>query len=94
MNLSSSMKKFLGNKNTVTILGVVLCIIILYVGYNYRINQKVTLVRVPYANQTIQPKTLITEEMIGKTSVPQSFILGTFYRNYNDIVGKYSNYNT
>jgi len=31
-NLSSAMKKFAGNKNTVTILGVVLCIIILYIG--------------------------------------------------------------
>ena len=38
-NLSASMKKFLGNKNTVTIIGVVLCLILLYWGYNYRINQ-------------------------------------------------------
>ena len=87
-------KKFLKNKNTVTILGVLACLIILYAGYTMRINQKTALVDVYYAKQTIQPKTLITEEMIGKTSVPQSFILGTFYRNYNDIVGKYSNYNT
>ena len=42
----------------------------------------------------IGPKTLITEEMISKMSVPQSFIKGTYYKNYNDIVGKYSNYNT
>ena len=27
-------------------------------------------------------------------NVPSSFIKGTYYRNYNDIVGKYSNYNT
>ena len=87
-------KKFLQNKNTVTILGVLACLVILYAGYTMRINQKTALVDVYYAKQTIQPKTLITEEMIGKTSVPQSFILGTFYRNYNDIVGKYSNYNT
>ena len=32
--------------------------------------------------------------MVSKTSVPASFILGTYYKNYNDIVGKYSNYNT
>ena len=87
-------KKFLQNKNTVTILGVLACIAILAVGYSMRINQKTALVDVYYANQTIQPKTLITEEMISKTSVPQSFILGTYYKNYNDIVGKYSNYNT
>lgn len=87
-------KKFLKNKNTVTILGVLACLLILYVGYTTRINQKTALVDVYYAKQTIQPKTLITDEMIGRTSVPQSFILGTFYRNYNDILGKYSNYNT
>lgn len=87
-------KKFLKNKNTVTILGVIACLVILYIGYSMRINSKTALVTVYYANQTIQPKTLITDEMISKTSVPASFILGTYYKNYNDIVGKYSNYNT
>lgn len=93
-NLSSSMKKFLGNKNTVTILGVVLCIIVLYVGYNYRIDQKVTLTKVPYANQTIQPKTEITSDMISYMSVPESFLQGSYYSSADSIVGKYSNYNT
>lgn len=87
-------KNFLKNKNTVTILGIIACLVVLYIGYTWRINQKTALVDVYYAKQTIQPKTLITEEMIGRTSVPESFILGTFYRNYNDIIGKYSNYNT
>ena len=87
-------KKFLKNKNTVTILGVLACLVILYAGYTMRINQKTALVDVYYANQTIQPKTLITEEMVSRMSVPESFIKGTYYRNYNDIVGKYSNYNT
>lgn len=86
--------KFLRNKNTITILGVLACIAILFVGYNIRINQKTALVTVYYANQTIQPKTLITEEMVTKTQVPQSFILGDYYKSREDIVGKYSNYNT
>lgn len=93
-NLSSSMKKFLGNKNTVTILGVVLCIVVLYVGYNYRINQKVKLVQVPYANQTIQPKTEITMDMISYMNVPSSFLVGSYHKSSENIVGKYSNYNT
>ncbi len=92
--MSGSLNKFLKNKNTVTILGVIACLVILYAGYTMRINSKTALVDVYYANQTIQPKTLITEEMISKTSVPQSFILGEYYKNYDDIVGKYSNYNT
>lgn len=90
----NKLNKFLKNKNTVTILGVLACLVILYAGYTMRINKKIELVDVYYANQTIQPKTLITEDMVSKTSVPKSFILGTYYKNYNDIVGKYSNYNT
>lgn len=90
----ANFKKFLQNKNTVTILGVLVCLLILYVGYTSRINAKTALVDVYYANQTIQPKTLITKDMVSKTSVPQSFIMGGYYKNYNDIVGKYSNYNT
>lgn len=93
-NLSNSMKKFVSNKNTVTILGVVLCIVILYFGYNYRINQKVSLTKVPYAAQTIQPRTEITSAMINYMSVPASFLVGSYYRSADDLVGKYSNYNT
>lgn len=89
-----NLNKFLKNKNTVTILGVIACLVILYAGYTMRINAKTALVDVYYANQTIQPKTLITEEMVSKTSVPESFIRGTYYKKYSDIVGKYSNYNS
>jgi hypothetical protein len=93
-NLSNSMKKFLGNKNTITIIGVVLCVGILWVGYNFRINQKVSLTRVPYANQTIQPKTKITSDMISYMNVPAAFLVGSYYKDADSIVGKYSNYNT
>ena len=93
-NLKASMKKFFGNKNTVTILGVILCLVILFIGYNARINAKVELVQVPYAKETIQPRTYITEDMIGTMNVPKSFLVGKYYSNKNTIVGKYSNYNT
>lgn len=93
--MNASLKKFLGNKNTVTILGVLLCIVILVIGYNRTINSKIRLTTVPYALETIQPKTLITSDMIGTMSVPEAFIkVGEYYRNVDDIEGKYSNYNT
>ena len=92
--LKNNLSKILKNKNTVTILGVVICLVILYVGYSIRINQKTALVEVYYANQTIQPKTKITADMVSKTQVPAAFIKGNYYKNYDDIVGKYSNYNT
>lgn len=94
-NLSASLKKFLGNKNTVTIIGVLLCIVILIIGYNRTINARTKLTQVPYAINTIQPKTLITSEMVGTMNVPEAFIkVGDYYKNVDQIVGKYSNYNT
>lgn len=93
-NLNNSLKKFVSNKNTVTILGILLCIVVLFVGYNYRINQKTSLTKVPYANQTIQPKTEITSDMISYMNVPASFLVGTYYTSSDQIIGKYSNYNT
>ena len=42
-NLIVGIKKFFTNKNTVTVVGVVLAIIVLYAGYNMRINQAITL---------------------------------------------------
>ena len=93
-NLKASMKKFLGNKNNVTILGVVLCLIILYIGYNYRIQQTVKLVQVPYAVETIQPRTYIADSMVGTMNVHESFLVGKYYTSKENIVGKYSNYNT
>ena len=90
-----NLNKFLKNKNTVTILGVLVCLLILYAGYSMRIDSETKLIDVYYAKQTIQPKTLITEDMVGKTRVPASFaITNKYHKNYNDIVGKYSNYNT
>ena len=93
-NLGSSMKKFVSNKNTVTILGIVLCVVILYFMYNYRINQKVVLRNVPYANQTIQPRTKITSDMISYMSVPAAFLVGSYYKDSDSILGKFSQFNT
>ena len=38
-NIMISIKRFLGNKNTVTILGVIIGIAVLYFGYNIRVNR-------------------------------------------------------
>ena len=94
-NLSMSMKKFFFFFFTVTIIGVLLCLVILWFGYNYRINQKVALVKLPYATTAIQPRTLITDEMVGYIEVPIEFLGDSkYYNSKEDIVGKYSNYNT
>ena len=68
-NLGFKLKKFLQNKNTVTLIGTILILAILYFGYNWRIKQAITPVKIPYAKVTIQPRTKITEDMIDYVDV-------------------------
>ena len=88
------LKRFITNKNTVTIIGLILIIGILYWVYNDRIKTATNPVRVPVAKVTIQPKTLITSDMIEYISVPKVAVKKGTITNVNSIVGKYSNYNT
>ena len=89
-NLTTSFKKFLQNKNTVTVLGVVFAIIILYFAYTMRINSAINPVTVPYASQQIPAGTQITESMIATREVPPAMLEGDVIRNKGDIIDKYS----
>lgn len=91
-----SVKRFLSNKNTVTIIGVVLGIAVLYIGYNYRVKQAVTPVSVPYAKVEIPPRTEITEDMIGFTQVPRSMLRSNpnLIQQAASVVGKTVSYGT
>ena len=85
-------KKFLSNKNTVTILGVFAALIVLYVGYNSTVNKAITPSSVPYALDTISPGQQITEEMIGTKNVSSETIRDGFaYTNKSDVLDKYAN---
>lgn len=93
-NIMVSLKRFFKNKNTVTILGIVLVLGILYFTYTSQINDAVAPVSVPVAATDIQPRTLITEDMIETVQVPAVAIKDNVLRVKSSIVGKYSNYNT
>src|SRR5574344_1845864 len=93
-NILFAIKKFFQNKNTVTIIGVILILGILYFSYNNQIKKATTPVRVPVAKQTIQPKTLITKDMIEYISMPSIGVSSNVITATSLIVGKYSNYNT
>lgn len=93
-NLGNSIKNFIGNKNTVTILGVILCIIILYFAYNYRIDQEVKLSWVPVAKVEIPAKTKITEDMIVMKQMPDSYLGEGYLGNKENIMGKYTDIGT
>ena len=93
-SLIMKLKKFLKNKNTITILGVILIIALLYFGYSYTINKAVEPQRVPVAVNTIDPRTKITEDMIEYIDVPATAVKDNVIRNSSQIIGKYSNVNT
>lgn len=93
-NMSITIKKFLTNKNTVTIVGVLLAVVVLYVGYNYRIKSAINPITVPYATRTIPARTKITSDMIGSIQVPPSMLKGNVITEASRVVGKYSNSNT
>lgn len=88
------LKRLFTNKNTVTIIGLILIIAILYFVYNSRIKEATNPIRIPVAKVTIQPKTLITDDMIDYISVPAVSVKKNTITSKNSIVGKYSNYNT
>ena len=93
-NISSGLKKFLSNKNTVTVVGIVVAIFVLYFAYNWRVNQATNPVTVPYARQQISPGTQITESMVGTRQVPPSMLEGDVVRSASAVIDKYSNADT
>lgn len=84
------LKKFLSNKNTVTIICVILGIAVLYFGYEKRIQDQIQPITVPYAKTRIEAGSLITEDMVGTIEVPPSMLQGDPYRDTNAVVGKYA----
>lgn len=95
-NILTTVKRFLGNKNTVTILGVLLGILVLYIGYNYRVKQATTPVRVPYAKEELSSRTLITSDMIGYMEVSSSVVKSSsnLITNANQLINNYVAFGT
>lgn len=95
-NTLTGLKKFFANKNTVTFLCIILGVVVLYVGYNYRVNNATSPVKVPYAKVAINAKTQITAEMIGTTEIPRTLLTTskTLIQNTSEIINKYSSYAT
>lgn len=88
--LANSLKKFFTNKNTVTIIGVVAILFILYFLYTKKINDATNEETVFVAARTINPQTQITNEdvttiKVAKAARPDGVIL-----DKKKIVGKYT----
>ncbi len=89
-NLTSGLKKFMQNKNTVTVVGFVGVIIFLYFVYVWRVNSAINPIVVPYANDQIAAGTQITEAMISTTEVNPAGLKGDIILNKGEIIDKYS----
>jgi Flp pilus assembly protein CpaB len=90
----NSIVRFFKNKNTVTVLGVIIIVAIIWFVYNYQLQKTVKPQQVPVAATTIQPRTKITADMIKYVDVPQSYISDNAITTQEEIVNKYANYNT
>jgi len=93
-NLLVGLKRFISNKNTVTIIGVILGIAVLYFGYNARIKRELQLKKFPVAAVDIQPRTKITQEMVKTADMPYQRFKDIAYISTADIIGKYTNVNS
>lgn len=93
-NLGTMFKRFLGNKNTVTLLAIIVCVVVLYGFYNWRVKSAVTTAYVCYATQAIPARTQITEDMISQVKVLSSQVTSNMVTSCENVKGKYVSYAT
>lgn len=89
-NIWFAIKRFFKNKNTITILAVLLALGILYWAYDYRIKRATEPKNIPVAAVQIGPRTLITKDMVTVKKVPGGIVkVPGVITSTNEIVGKY-----
>lgn len=93
-NVTNGFKKFLSNKNTVTVVGVVAAILVLYIGYNMRVKSAINPITVPYALEDIDGGTQITSDKVGTIQVPPSMLKGNVLTNQGEVIDKYARADT
>jgi hypothetical protein len=88
------MKKILRNKSLVTLVALIVCIVILFFAYRYRVNNAINAVDVPMAVRNLEAREEITEESFTTVKVAQSLLSDNVITNKTYLIGKYVNYNT
>lgn len=92
-NFGIAFKKFITNKNTITILGIIIILVLLYVGYDLTVKKSVDPINVPVAANTILARSEITYDDIAYKKVSKIVISENVITNVGLIVGKYTNIN-
>ena len=82
--------KFLTNKTTVTLVGIILGLGVLVGFYIYRVNKQVNPTRIPVAKRDISATEEITKDDIEYIKVSQTFLRKRdVYKTVNGLIGKY-----
>lgn len=92
-NFGITLKKFITNKNTVTIIGIIVILALLYWGYSSTVKKSVDPIRVPVAAHRILSEKEITYDDISYRKVSQVVIGKNVITNVTNIIGKYTNLN-
>lgn len=94
-NLVNTIKKFFTNKNTVTIVGVIVGVIVLWVFYNMRLNEAISPKKVPIATREILATEEITKDDIEEVEVNSGLLKkAKIITNRNQLIGYYVNVGT
>ena len=94
-NLANTIKRFIGNKNTVTILAVIAGVIVLWYFYNYRVNQAITTIKIPYTTEKIDPAQKIESDNIEYKEITSSTLKDSdIVTDASYLEGKYICYGT
>ena len=81
-------RRFLTNKNTITIIALLGSLVFLYWAYNRRIETAISPKPVVVATRELGPRTLITNDMLRTEKIPGNLIEHTFSTT-SLIIGKY-----
>ncbi len=95
-NFSSSFKRLIANKNTITILGLLIGVAVIVVGYYMRIEAATKPVTLWVANKQLEPQTIVTQDMLTTIKMPEREVrkIDNIIRQQSLIVGKAVHYNT
>ena len=92
-NFVMGFKKFITNKNVVTVLGVLVVLGILFWGYTSSIKKETNPLSIPVASKRINATTQITSEDVTYVQVASRMVGEGVIRSSAQIIGKYTNIN-
>ena len=89
-----STKKLLGNKNVVTLLGMIVIVVVLYIFYIWRVRSAVNFQKVVMATKNIDRMVEIDKSMYTVEEIPEKALIGNVIYDEGQLAGKFSGVNS